>query len=130
MPCSFWPRHVGRSSRASSSACPRHVTLPCPKIANTPGNNGAASPSIVVRWAIRYLTIAWAVVSFIRGLLTGVHDCVRADDAGGALDGAGHIAVRRVEQRAADDQTTDVGHIHRLDPRGVGRLRIRARRAT
>jgi hypothetical protein len=66
MPCSFWPRQVGSSSRASSSACPRHVTLPCPKIAYTPGNNGASLPSIVVRWAIRYLTIAWAVVSFMR----------------------------------------------------------------
>src|SRR6186713_345990 len=119
MPCSFWPRHVGRSSRASSSACPRHVTLPCPKIANTPGNNGASRPSIVVRWAIRYLTIAWAVVSFIRLLLTDVDDCVghdcvgddciRAGDAGRALDGAGDIAVGWIEQGAPDDQSAHVG---------------------
>src|SRR5580765_3498595 len=98
MPCSFWPRHVGSSSRASSSACPRHVTFPCPKIANTPGNNGASRPSIVVRWAIRYLTIAWAVVSFIALLLVRVDDCVWADDAGGALNGTGDIAVGWVEQ--------------------------------
>ena len=46
MPCSFWPRHVGRSSPAACSAGPRHVTLPWPKMANTPGTSGASTPSI------------------------------------------------------------------------------------
>ena len=53
MPCSFWPRHVGSSSLTSSSAGPRQVTLPWPKMANTPGNSGCGEPSISIRWAIR-----------------------------------------------------------------------------
>ncbi len=53
IPCSFWPRHVGSSSRASYSAVPRQVTLPWPKIANTPGTSGASAPSMTVRWATR-----------------------------------------------------------------------------
>ena len=48
--CSFWPRQVGSSSLTASSASRRQVTLPWPKIANTPGNSGSFSPSITVCW--------------------------------------------------------------------------------
>ena len=51
--CSFCPRQVGSSSFTASSASDRQVTLPCPKIANTPGNSGASLPSSSVRCAIR-----------------------------------------------------------------------------
>ncbi len=53
MPCSFWPRHVGNTSRTSSSAGPRHVTLPWPKMAKAPGKSGCGEPSISICWAIR-----------------------------------------------------------------------------
>jgi hypothetical protein len=62
MDCSFCPRHVGKRSFTASRASPRHVTFPCPKIAKTPGKRGASSPSISVRWAMRNLTTAPAVV--------------------------------------------------------------------
>src|SRR3954454_8167825 len=45
------------------SASPRHVTLPWPKIAETPANSGTSLPSITVRWFTSQRTIAWAVVS-------------------------------------------------------------------
>jgi hypothetical protein len=53
MPCSFCPRHTGISSRCTSSEWPRLVTLPCPKIASTPGNSGTSSPSTTMRCATR-----------------------------------------------------------------------------
>ena len=53
MPCSFWPRQVGSVVPRLVERVPRPVTLPCPKIANTPGNSGASRPSTTVRWAIR-----------------------------------------------------------------------------
>ena len=54
MPCSFCPRHVGMTSFTASSAGPRQVTLPWPKIANTPGNSGCSSdPSTAIRWTVR-----------------------------------------------------------------------------
>src|ERR671915_365962 len=62
MVCSFCPRQVGSSSSTVWSASPRLVTFPWPKIANTPGNRGASSPSRSIRWAIRYFTMAWATV--------------------------------------------------------------------
>ena len=49
IPCSFCPRHVRMFFRSSSNATPRLVTLPCPKIANTPGNNFSSLPSIIIR---------------------------------------------------------------------------------
>ena len=49
IPCSFWPRQVGSWSWAPSRARPRLVTLPCPKIAKTPGKRGASAPSISTR---------------------------------------------------------------------------------
>ena len=51
--CSFCPRQVGKSSFTASSASERQVTLPCPKMAKTPGKSGTTSPSISVFWAIR-----------------------------------------------------------------------------
>src|SRR5690606_13645870 len=45
MPCSFWPRQTGSSSRTSCRAVPRPSTLPWPKMANTPANSGARVPS-------------------------------------------------------------------------------------
>ncbi len=53
MPCSFWPRQVGNTSRTSSSAGPRHVTLPWPKMAKAPGKSGCTEPSMSICWAIR-----------------------------------------------------------------------------
>ena len=53
MPCSFCPRHVGKVSFTASSAGPRQVTLPWPKMAKAPANSGRSSPSISVCWAIR-----------------------------------------------------------------------------
>ena len=69
--CSFWPRQVGSSSLTASSASLRQVTLPWPKIANTPGNSGTSAPSISVRCAISQRTSACAMVSrmvVMRGL--------------------------------------------------------------
>ena len=66
MPCSFWPRQVGSSSRTSCSAVPSPSTLPWPKIAKTPGNSGTSVPSSSSeRCAIIQRTSACAVVSRI-----------------------------------------------------------------
>ena len=40
--CSFWPRQVGSTSWTGSSASPRQVTLPWPKIAKTPAKSGTS----------------------------------------------------------------------------------------
>ena len=72
MPCSFWPRNTGSSSRASYSASPSDSTLPCPKIPNTPANRQCSSPSTYVLWATRYRTSACAVVSRIVCIATMV----------------------------------------------------------
>ncbi|CAB5020833.1 unannotated protein [freshwater metagenome] len=53
MPSSLCPRHTGSSSRCISSACPRLVTLPCPKIAKTPGKSGTSVPSTTMRCEMR-----------------------------------------------------------------------------
>ena len=53
IPCSFWPLQVGSASWACSSSWPRQVTLPWPKMANTPANSGTTPPSTSVRWAAR-----------------------------------------------------------------------------
>ncbi|CAB4755724.1 unannotated protein [freshwater metagenome] len=53
MPSSLWPRQTGISSRCISSEWPRLVTLPCPKMASTPGKSGASVPSMTIRWAMR-----------------------------------------------------------------------------
>src|SRR5262249_10155253 len=50
------------SSFTASSASPRQVTLPWPKMAKTPANSGTSWPSITVRCAVRYFTRAWAMV--------------------------------------------------------------------
>ena len=51
--CSFWPRQVGITSLTGSSASPRQVTLPWPKIAKTPGKSGTCLRSTMVFWAVR-----------------------------------------------------------------------------
>ena len=51
--CSFWPRQVGSSSFTGSSASPRQVTLPWPKIAKTPAKSGTSLRSMMVLWAVR-----------------------------------------------------------------------------
>ena len=51
--CSFCPRQVGRTSCTGSSASEMQVTLPWPKMANTPGKSGTLSPSTVVNWLQR-----------------------------------------------------------------------------
>ena len=61
--CSFWPRQVGSSSLTASRASLRQVTLPWPKMANTPGNSGTSAPSSSVRWAMSQRTSACAMVS-------------------------------------------------------------------
>jgi hypothetical protein len=70
--CSFWPRHTGSASPAASSASPREVTFPWPKMANTPGNNGTSASSTTVRWAIRNRTMAWATVSLVVSIASPV----------------------------------------------------------
>ena len=63
---------TARSGRARSAAVlhglerfAQAVTLPWPKIANTPPNSGASAPSITVRWAHSHFTSACAIVSRI-----------------------------------------------------------------
>ena len=51
--CSFWPRQVGSWSCTCSSASDRQVTLPWPKMPNTPANSGTRVPSISVNWLQR-----------------------------------------------------------------------------
>ena len=53
MDCSFCPRQVGSRSWTDSSASERQVTLPWPKIANTPAKSGTRSPSKTVCWLHR-----------------------------------------------------------------------------
>ena len=53
IPCSFCPRQVGKTSLTSSSAGPRQVTLPWPKMAKAPAKSGRSSPSISMRCATR-----------------------------------------------------------------------------
>ncbi len=60
--CSFCPRQVGSSSLTASSASLRQVTLPWPKMANTPGNSGTSAPSSSVRCARSQRTSACAMV--------------------------------------------------------------------
>jgi hypothetical protein len=43
--CSLCARKVGSRSRASYSASPIPATLPCPKMAKTPANNGTSRSS-------------------------------------------------------------------------------------
>src|SRR5690606_30447724 len=60
--CSLCARNTGRRARACSSASPIPVTLPCPKIANTPWNSGSSAPSISVRCPASQRTRACAIV--------------------------------------------------------------------
>src|SRR5690606_26761361 len=47
---------------------PRPATLPCPKIAHTPGMRRRRTPSRSLYWAARNLTTAWPTVALTFGI--------------------------------------------------------------
>src|SRR5512132_4243079 len=136
--CSFCPRQVGSASPAACSASPKAVTLPCPKMANTPGNRGTSRSSMTVRWAMRNRTIAWATVSLVVSIAPlGLDGCAaivaltRRDAAHSLLPRLGTFQwsssrngqmLREVERSGADDE--EGAALMRIAVIGVGRMGV------
>src|SRR3954451_12723698 len=109
---------------ASDSAVPRPSTLPCPKIANTPGNSGTSVPSSSTpRCATSQRTSACAVVNLMRCRLCSRFAHAHAPQLmfqGLQLGAAGHLAgqlldgdlrlLRRAEAAAALEDQEPVAH--------------------
>src|SRR5829696_1258426 len=117
------------------------ATLPWPKIANTPARMGTASPSIMVFWAQRKRTSAWAIVRRIvfmegssgslglRGVLPRLY---KSFELPGHLRNSGlvpHLAHEPAGSGLGEDRPADREPLHRGagggDAKGRGELAFR-----